>query len=62
MSDQVGFLGELQAARGDGHVVVVDAELGVHKATIEAAGATVGDEVEITMSLDTAPREDRPDR
>jgi hypothetical protein len=31
--------------------------LGVHKATIKAAGVAVGDQVKIEMSLDTEPRE-----
>ena len=29
--------------------------MGVHKATLEAAGATLGDEVEVTIARDTAP-------
>jgi Domain of unknown function (DUF1905) len=31
--------------------------LGVHKATLEAAGRDTGDRVAITMELDTEPRE-----
>ena len=31
--------------------------LGVHKATLEAAGRAAGDTVSVTMALDTEPRE-----
>jgi hypothetical protein len=31
--------------------------LGVHKATLQTAGRDTGDRVEITMSIDTEPRE-----
>ncbi|MGH7541345.1 MAG: DUF1905 domain-containing protein [Gemmatimonadota bacterium] len=33
---------------------------GVHKATLRAAGRETGDTVEITMSIDTQPREPKP--
>jgi hypothetical protein len=91
MSDRVAdFEAELLAARGGGHVVVVNEALaatvgathmtrvrgtlndtpfrsnlvkmngvlylGVHKATIEAAGVALGDTVTVSMDLDTEPR------
>jgi Domain of unknown function (DUF1905) len=31
--------------------------LGVHKATLQAAGRDTGDTVEVTMAIDTEPRE-----
>ena len=92
MTGRVAFTSTLQAARGGGHVLVVDEDqalsigarhmtlvhgelngvsfrsnlvkmtgrlyLGVHKATIEAAGVTVGDRVTVSMDLDTEPRPD----
>jgi hypothetical protein len=92
MTKEVRFTGELESARGGGHVIAVDPEvaasigakgrtrvrgsfgsvdyrsnlvsmggrllLGVHKATVEAAGTPPGTPVDVTMALDLAPRDD----
>lgn len=35
--------------------------LGVHKATLAAAGKAIGDEVDVTIEPDAKPREGRPE-
>jgi hypothetical protein len=91
VAESATFTGEVEPARGGGHVIAVPDEaagaigakhmmrvkgtlagapyrsnlakmggrfiLGVHKATLAAAGKDTGDTVEVTMEQDPAPRE-----